>query len=90
MTMLRIPLVSLLMGVALVVLCSPLNAQVTPPASETRTGCLTSGSRTGTFLLVEDLTGQQLTIVSPSLATLKLDQLRLSMFPVRSASPRKL
>jgi len=76
MTMLRIPLMNLLMGVALAILCSPLflNAQATPPATETRTGCLTSGSRTGTFILQEDLTGLQLTIVSPSLETLKLDQ----------------
>jgi hypothetical protein len=66
----------LLVGVALTILCRPLflNAQATPTTSEMRTGCLTSGSGSGTFLLVEDLTGLQLTIVSPSLQTLKLDQ----------------
>ena len=90
MTICRIPLLKLLMGFVFAIMCSPvfLNAQATPPATpatppatqatppvtETKTGCLTPGSRTGTFLLVEDLSGQQLTIVSPSLQTLKVDQ----------------
>ena len=50
--------------------------QATAPqaGTETRTGCLTAGSSAGTFVFVQDMTGQQMSITGPGLSTLKADQ----------------
>jgi hypothetical protein len=55
---------------------APQAPQATAPqgATETRTGCLTAGSSAGTFVFVQDMTGQQMSITGPGLSTLKSDQ----------------
>ncbi len=49
-------------------------AQAPQAGTETRTGCLTAGSSAGTFVFVQDMTGQQISITGPGLSTLKPDQ----------------
>src|SRR6188768_2251451 len=48
--------------------------QAPQAGTETRTGCLTAGSSAGTFVFVQDMTGQQMSITGPGLSTLKADQ----------------
>lgn len=88
MTTLRQSAGTLTLGLSLVLLCAsqlmaqnppqPIPApQLTPTPQapiETRTGCLTAGSRPGAYLLVVDMSGEQLNITGAAIGTLKLDQ----------------
>ena len=46
----------------------------TPPATETRTGCLTAGSRSGTYVLIVDVSGERLPVTGQALDAFRMDQ----------------